>query len=84
MLATIKKLRRAEREAKFFGGISCEKSRFYAKKSYFFQFGGWGGGGRAECAPLPLNKGYIAYVSDGQNKGEYIALYMSLIFLISL
>ena len=20
------------------GGISCEKSRFYAKKSYFFQF----------------------------------------------
>ena len=20
-----------------FGGISCEKSRFYAKKSYFFQ-----------------------------------------------
>jgi hypothetical protein len=21
-----------------FGGISCEKSRFYAKKSYFFQF----------------------------------------------
>jgi hypothetical protein len=24
-------------------GISCEKSRFYAKKSYFFQFF-WGGG----------------------------------------
>ena len=23
------------------GSISCEKSRFYAKKSYFFQF--WGG-----------------------------------------
>ena len=22
----------------FFWGISCEKSRFYAKKSYFFQF----------------------------------------------
>jgi len=21
-----------------FGGISCEKSRFYAKQSYFFQF----------------------------------------------
>ena len=21
-----------------FGGISCEKSRFYAKESYFFQF----------------------------------------------
>jgi hypothetical protein len=25
-------------------GISCEKSRFYAKKSYFFQFRGGGGG----------------------------------------
>ena len=23
---------------KIFWGISCEKSRFYAKKSYFFQF----------------------------------------------
>ena len=28
-------------------GISCEKSRLYAKKSYFFQFQG----GRAGCAP---------------------------------
>ena len=29
-------------------GILCEKSRFYAKKSYFFKFFGvWGGG----CAP---------------------------------
>ena len=32
-------------------GISCEKSRFYAKKSYFSNFrggggGGWGGGAR--------------------------------------
>jgi hypothetical protein len=33
--ADLKKLRRAERI--FFGGISCEKSRFYAKKSYFIQ-----------------------------------------------
>ena len=24
--------------AKLFGGISCEKSRFYGKKSYIFQF----------------------------------------------
>ena len=31
-------------------GISCEKSRFYAKKSYFFPILGWA---RAECAPLP-------------------------------
>jgi hypothetical protein len=33
----LKKLRRAEGGAKFYLGISCEKSRFYAKKSYFFQ-----------------------------------------------
>ena len=26
-----------QREARNFWGISCEKSRFYAKKSYFFQ-----------------------------------------------
>ena len=31
--AHLKKLRRAERGANIFGGISCEKSRFYAKKS---------------------------------------------------
>ena len=30
-----------------FWGISCEKSRFYANKSYFFQFKG----GRAPGAP---------------------------------
>ena len=35
--AHLKKLRRAEGGAKFFWGISCEKSRFYAKKSYFFR-----------------------------------------------
>jgi hypothetical protein len=28
-----------------FWGISCEKSRFYAKKSYFFPILGRGGGG---------------------------------------
>ena len=31
-------------------GITCEKSRFYAKKSYFFQLRGGGGAG---CAPPP-------------------------------
>ena len=36
--AHLKKLRRAEGGAKIFWGISCEKSRFYAKKSYFFRF----------------------------------------------
>jgi hypothetical protein len=34
-----------------FWSISCEKSRFYAKKSYFFPILG---GARAGCAP-PLN-----------------------------
>ena len=36
-------------------GISCEKSRFYAKKSYFSNFrgGGGGGGACAGCAPPP-------------------------------
>ena len=29
-----------QREARKFWGISCEKSRFYVKKSYFFQFRG--------------------------------------------
>ena len=33
---------------KFFGGISCEKSRFYAKKIIFFPILGGGGTG---CAP---------------------------------
>ena len=33
----LKKSRWAEGDAKFFSGISCEKSRFYDKKSYFFQ-----------------------------------------------
>ena len=36
--AHLKKLRRAKGGENIFGGISCEKSRFYAKKSYFFQF----------------------------------------------
>jgi hypothetical protein len=36
-----------------FWGISCEKSQFYAKKSYFFPI--LGGGGRAGCAPPPLD-----------------------------
>ena len=43
--AHLKKI--AERmEARKFLGISCEKSRFYAKKSYFSNFRGGGGGAR--------------------------------------
>ena len=47
--AHLKKLRRAEGGAKMCWGISCEKSRFYAKKSYFFKFYR----GHAGCASLP-------------------------------
>ena len=38
-----------------FWGISCEKSRFYAKKIIFFPIlgGGGGGGGGRRCAPPP-------------------------------
>ena len=36
--SALKKIRRAEGGAKHFWGISCEKSRCYAGKSYFFQF----------------------------------------------
>jgi hypothetical protein len=35
--AHLKKLRRAEGGREYCWGISCEKSRFYAKKSYFCQ-----------------------------------------------
>jgi hypothetical protein len=49
-----------------FWGISCEKSRFYAKKSYFFQFE-WGGGTRAGCAPRWIRPCfsfyYLSYLS---------------------
>ena len=37
-----------------FWGISCEKSRFYAKKSYFFPILGRA---RAGCAPPPPRPG---------------------------
>ena len=40
--ADLKKLRRAEGGANIFGVFFCEKSRFYAKILYFFQF--YGGG----------------------------------------
>jgi hypothetical protein len=40
--AHLKKLSRAEGGAKMFGGISCEKSRFYAKKIIFFPILGGG------------------------------------------
>jgi hypothetical protein len=36
--AHFKKIAPSGGRREFFWGISCEKSRFYAKKSYFFQF----------------------------------------------
>ena len=45
---------------KNFGDISCEKSRFYAKKSYFFF--NYRGEGRAPGAPPPLNPPLKTYV----------------------
>jgi hypothetical protein len=35
---TLKKIAPSRGRRENFWGISCEKSRFYAKKSYFFQF----------------------------------------------
>jgi hypothetical protein len=35
--AHVKKIAPSGGRREKFGGISCEKSRFYAKKSYFFQ-----------------------------------------------
>ena len=39
--------------AQNFWGISCENSRFYAKKIRFFPILGGGGGGRVPGAPPP-------------------------------
>ena len=47
----LKKIAPSGGRREIFWGTSCEKSRFYAKKSYFFPILG---GARAGCAP-PLN-----------------------------
>ena len=44
-----------------FWGISCEKSQFYAKKSYFFPILGWG---RACCARPPGSAPVFSDISD--------------------
>ena len=48
----LKKIAPSRGRRENFRGISCEKSLFYAKKSYFFPILG-GGGARAGCAPPP-------------------------------
>ena len=48
----LKKMRRAEGGAKNVGVFTCEKSRFYAKKSCFPILGG-GGGARRVRPPSP-------------------------------
>jgi hypothetical protein len=50
--AHLKKLRRTEGRENF-GGISCEKSRFYANKFIFFPILGGGGGGTRRVRPPP-------------------------------
>ena len=54
----LKKIAPSEGRRENFGGISCEKSRFYAKKkSYFSNFrGGGGGGGRAKFLGYFMSK----------------------------
>ena len=47
----LKKIVPSRGRHEFFWGILCEKSRFYAKKSYFFQF--QGGGGAHRVSPPP-------------------------------
>ena len=47
-----------------FWGISCEKSLFFAKKSYFFKFMGGGGEGGAECAPT--GSAPVVYINDNR------------------
>ena len=45
----LKKIAPSGGRREHFWGISCEKSQFYAKKSYFSPI--LGGGARAGCAP---------------------------------
>ena len=47
-----------------FWGISCEKSRFYAKKSYFSPILG---GARAGCAPLWIRPWITVTTAPGTN-----------------
>ena len=48
----LKKIALSGGRHEFFLGISCEKSRFYAKKSYFFQYFT---GGACQVRPPPLD-----------------------------
>ena len=51
-------------------GISCEKSRFYAKKSHFFQFQG----GRAPGAPPPWIRPCIIHYFGTEHSLSFIIL----------
>ena len=52
----VKIIRRSGARRENFGGISCEKLRFDAKKSYFFPILG-GGGAHAGCTPPRIRPG---------------------------
>jgi hypothetical protein len=51
----LKKIAPSEGRREIIWGISCEKSRFYAKKSYFPQFKGGAPGVRVPPLDPPLN-----------------------------
>ena len=59
--------------ARNFWGISCEKSRFYAKKIIFFPILG-GEGARAGCAP-PLNPPLITVFTIFRLLTDFVCLY---------
>ena len=57
-----------------FGGISCEKSRFYAKKILFFPILG---GAHARCAPPGFAPENIILNSISLTKGRIVGIPLS-------
>jgi hypothetical protein len=62
-----------------FWGISCEKSRFYAKKSYIFQF--YGGGG---CAPHGSAPAYARKITPMSSIEIAFYIHNLIIIIVSL
>ena len=60
-------------------GISCEKSRFYAKKSYIFQF--YGGGG---CAPHGSAPAYARKITPMSSIEIAFYIHNLIIIIVSL
>jgi hypothetical protein len=79
--AHLKKLRRTEGRENF-GGISCEKSRFYANKFIFFPI--LGGGGHAPGTPPPLDPPlYFSFWPNvNRRKGQLAATLLMYIYIV--